>query len=183
MAAKDGLLPAPVFQVQFCGEPASSMPIRRTTALGCEIAVTSSSAPTLRESARSSHTVRGALCVVEQFTEIMTSLQAISDQIAEHERHVAALLAQAAPLRAAARSDAIAQVRAKIVEFGLTTRELGFRFGGSSRIPKSSAAATAGPYFHPNTHESWSGHGRRPLWVESALATGYSLKSLQRRPT
>ncbi|WP_298705503.1 H-NS histone family protein [uncultured Variovorax sp.] len=113
----------------------------------------------------------------------MTSLQAISDQIAEHERHVAALLAQAAPLRAAARSDAIAQVHAKIVEFGLSTRELGFRFGGSGRIPKSSAAATAGPYFHPNTHESWSGHGRRPLWVESALATGYSLKSLQRRPT
>ncbi|WP_454914459.1 H-NS histone family protein [Variovorax gossypii] len=108
----------------------------------------------------------------------MTSLEAIATQIADHEREVTALRAQAALLQAAERSDAIGQVRAKIEEHGLTASEIGLGATGANRL--ASTAVSTGPYFHPNSLESWSGRGRRPLWVESALATGHSLKSLQR---
>lgn len=61
-------------------------------------------------------------------------------------------------------ADAIAAIRAKIVEFDITAEELGFR--------PISAAAAAKPkrplppkYLNPKTGETWSGRGRAPAWL------------------
>lgn len=100
----------------------------------------------------------------------MTSLQEIEDQIAEHERQVAVLIAEADSLRAAELAEVIAHVRATIAEYKITAEELGLD------------VTEHGPYYHPTSREYWSGRGPRPLWVEVALMTGYTLKNLQHRP-
>ena len=106
----------------------------------------------------------------------MSTLESLTAQIAEHERQVAALRAQAETIRAAAREEVIAEVRAKIVEFGLSAPELGLK-----KSSKASVSKPAARYFNPNGPESWSGFGRKPHWIVSSLAEGKTLDSLRRR--
>lgn len=65
-----------------------------------------------------------------------------------------------------------AQVRAEITRRQLAAKRLKVRYGRSVEIE--------GPkYRNPqNAAETWSGRGKRPRWVEVALARGDSLESL-----
>lgn len=108
----------------------------------------------------------------------MSSLQAISTQIAEHERQVAALRAQAETLRAAERSEVIRLIRGQITDYGLTASDIGLSKRGANAKPSETKVAPQ--YFNPNGRESWSGRGRKPLWVVAAQATGHSLESLRK---
>lgn len=73
------------------------------------------------------------------------------------------------------RADALAAARAAAKEHGFTLEEL---MGGKP------VAAKAGPkgvakYANPaDASQTWSGRGRQPAWVKSALAAGKSLSSM-----
>lgn len=63
---------------------------------------------------------------------------------------------------------AVAQVRALIAEFGLTPADLGFE---KARGRKAGASAVKPKYRSP-TGETWAGRGRKPRWLEEAIAAG-----------
>jgi len=109
-------------------------------------------------------------------TEYMSTLESLNAQIAEHQRQVAALRAQAETIRAAELPGVIAEIRAKIQEYGIGAKDLGLRT--DDKAPDAKPVAR---YFNPNGPESWSGLGRKPHWVISALAEGRTLESLTRR--
>jgi len=59
-------------------------------------------------------------------------------------------------------ADAIAEIKAKIAEYGLTAEELGFR---TVRPKAAKKAALPAKYRNPKTGETWSGRGRTPAWL------------------
>lgn len=92
--------------------------------------------------------------------ELLAQRDALEKQIAEAQR--------------AAKSDAIAKVKALMSEYGLTATDL---------LMKSSVAATksespkkvAAKYRDPASGQTWTGRGLKPKWLQAALASGKSL--------
>ena len=77
----------------------------------------------------------------------------------------------------AAREAAIEKLKAIAREHGYSLEEL----AGTKKPRKSSGARTpvAAKYANPsNPSETWTGRGRKPLWVQAALNQGKSLESL-----
>ena len=56
---------------------------------------------------------------------------------------------------------AIADIKQKIVEYGITAEELGF----SSKRSTPKKAPLPPKYRNPKTGETWSGRGRSPAWL------------------
>lgn len=69
-----------------------------------------------------------------------------------------------------ARSEAIAKVRDLMVEFGLTSKDLGTK----TRMKRSARPGAKVPVKYRNaaTGDAWSGRGLRPNWLKAALAAG-----------
>jgi DNA-binding protein H-NS len=91
-----------------------------------------------------------------------------------------ALLAQKAALeqqildaQKAQRSQAVAQVRALMTEYGLTLADLGTRSAAAPR--KGGAGKVAAKFRNPATGDTWSGRGLQPNWLKAALAGGAAL--------
>jgi len=83
-----------------------------------------------------------------------------------------ALMAQAEQVRKQELSNVIADIKAKMKEYGITAEDLGSASTGRKSASKSKAPAK---YRGPNG-ELWSGGpGRKPEWVKAALAAGQSL--------
>ncbi len=75
--------------------------------------------------------------------------------------------------READRERVLAQMRELAASIGTTPEEL---FRRTGKIPEKVVAAK---YRHPdNPALSWSGRGKRPLWVVEALASGKTLEDL-----
>lgn len=77
----------------------------------------------------------------------------------------------------AAREAAIEKLKAIAREHGYSLEEL----AGTKKARKSSGARkpVAPKYANPaNRSETWTGRGRKPLWVQAALNQGKSLDSL-----
>jgi len=84
-----------------------------------------------------------------------------------------ALLAQAEALRRQERSGVIAELRAKMAEYGLTAEDLAGRGG----VVKASSRSKSPPKYRGPNGELWSGGpGRKPEWVREVLATGGDLE-------
>jgi len=78
-----------------------------------------------------------------------------------------ALLKQAEVARRAEIASVVAEIQARMKEFGITLDDLK---GG---VKKAKArAAVAAKYRNPVTGESWSGRGRTPKWLAEELAKG-----------
>jgi DNA-binding protein H-NS len=58
-------------------------------------------------------------------------------------------------------TQAIADIKEKIAEYGITAEELGF----SSKRPAARKPALPPKYRNPKTGETWSGRGRAPGWL------------------
>lgn len=82
---------------------------------------------------------------------------------------------QAEDLRKKELQDVIAEVKAKIQQYGLSASDLGLS-GGKSK--SSSAKGTVKPkYKNPVTGDTWTGRGRAPKWIAEAEAAGKKRES------
>lgn len=87
-----------------------------------------------------------------------------------------ALMAQAEQARKDELAGAIADIKAKMKQYGITVADLGgVAAGGAKKVGKSKSAAPA-KYRGPNG-ELWAGGpGRKPEWVRAVLAAGKSVE-------
>jgi DNA-binding protein H-NS len=84
-----------------------------------------------------------------------------------------ALMAQAEQVRKQERASVIAEIRARMAEYGLTVEDL--EKGTAVRKPGAAKSKAPAKYQGPNG-ELWSGGpGRKPEWVKAVLAAGQSL--------
>lgn len=92
----------------------------------------------------------------------MASYKELQHQIAELQR-------QADQARRAEIASVIADIKAKMAEFGITSADLGgSRMRGVAVAPKYRDAATG---------QTWTGRGKRPRWLAEAVAQGRSVES------
>lgn len=72
------------------------------------------------------------------------------------------------------RSEAIAQIRALMSEYGLTLSDLSARSGTKAGAIKGNKVAAK--YRNKATGDSWSGRGLQPNWLKAALAAGRKIE-------
>jgi DNA-binding protein H-NS len=91
-------------------------------------------------------------------------------QKAELERQIAETQRQE-------RSEAIAQVRTLMAQFGLTLADIGAKPAAGARAPAGSkpSSKVAVKYRDSSTGQTWTGRGLQPNWLKAALASGRSL--------
>jgi len=77
------------------------------------------------------------------------------------------LLQQAETARRAEIAAVVAEIQARMKEYGITLVDLK---GGAKKA--KSRGAVAAKYRNPATGESWSGRGRAPRWLADELAEG-----------
>ncbi|RQZ31663.1 H-NS histone family protein [Burkholderia sp. Bp9017] len=82
---------------------------------------------------------------------------------------IEALTAEAAQLRAAEIEAILTDIRAKVVEYGLTEQDV-FGRKRSPRAKSTSEAKTTSvaKYRDPKSGATWSGKGRAPSWIAKA---------------
>ncbi len=80
-----------------------------------------------------------------------------------------ALLKQAEVARRAETASVVAEIQARMKEYGITLDDL------KGRAKKTKArTGVAAKYHNPATGESWSGRGRTPKWLAEEEAKGRS---------
>lgn len=90
----------------------------------------------------------------------------------ELQEQIAALQRQAEEVRQQEIAGAIAEIKAKMAEYGISLQDL----GASPRRRSRAKAAVGQPrYRDPATGETWTGKGRKPKWLVDALAQGKNL--------
>jgi DNA-binding protein H-NS len=96
-------------------------------------------------------------------SDLLSQKAAIDKLIAETQR--------------AERSEAIAQIRTLMAQYGLDLADIGSKGGAATRTPKAAGtgAKVAAKYRNPATGDSWSGRGLKPKWLAAAIASGRSL--------
>lgn len=97
---------------------------------------------------------------------------------AELKAQAEALLAQAEQLRQQERAGVIAEIRARMAEYGITAQELASAPARGGK-PKASRSKAEPKYRGPNG-ELWSGGpGRKPEWVRKILAAGGNIENFR----
>ena len=71
------------------------------------------------------------------------------------------------------RADAIAQVRALMVEHGLTLADLSLK--AAAKASSATGVKVAPKFRDKASGQTWSGRGLQPNWLKAALAAGASL--------
>jgi len=66
-------------------------------------------------------------------------------------------------------SEAVAQVRSLVAEYGLTAQDVFPAGKGAGKGTRSSTAGTkvAPKYRNPATGETWTGRGKAPKWIQN----------------
>ena len=76
----------------------------------------------------------------------------------------------------------VADIRARMAEYGITLNDIAGKSARAGRKagPKRGAAGAskAPPKYRGSNGEVWSGRGRRPAWVQEELAKGRKLEDL-----
>jgi DNA-binding protein H-NS len=86
------------------------------------------------------------------------------------------LMAQAEQARKAELASVVADIKAKMKEYGITAADLGGVGGKKTAKSKSSAPAK----FKGPNGELWAGGpGRKPEWVRNVLASGKSIEDFR----
>jgi DNA-binding protein H-NS len=83
-----------------------------------------------------------------------------------------ALLQQAEAARRAEIASVVADIQARMKEYGITVDDVR---GGAKK--GKSRGAVAAKHYNPATGDSWSGRGRAPKWLADAMAKGKSKES------
>lgn len=88
-----------------------------------------------------------------------------------------ALMAQAEQARKDELSSVIADIKAKMKQYGITPADLGGGAGGKKSVKSKSSAPAK---FRGPNGELWAGGpGRKPEWVRTALAAGKSIEDFR----
>lgn len=77
------------------------------------------------------------------------------------------LMRQAEAARKAETTAMISEIKAKMLEYGITVTDLG---GGAKKSLHRTPAVAK--YHNPSTGATWSGRGRLPRWLVDELAKG-----------
>ncbi len=77
------------------------------------------------------------------------------------------LMRQAEAARKAETAAVIAEIKAKMLEYGITQTDL----GGGAKVAKSRKAVAA-KYRNPANSDTWSGRGRVPRWLVALEGAG-----------
>ncbi|RDU98377.1 H-NS histone family protein [Trinickia dinghuensis] len=85
-------------------------------------------------------------------------------QYAELKAQIAKLQAQADDARRAEVENVIAEIKQKIVEFGLSAHDLGYAEGARRGRPPKKAPLPP-KYQDPKSGATWSGRGKPPNWI------------------
>lgn len=97
-------------------------------------------------------------------------------------QEIAALQKAAETLRRQEVAGVIDRIKTAIAAYGLTAADLGLAAprGPAPRGPAVRAAVAGKPAaYRDAAGNSWSGRGRRPGWVNAALASGKTLEQLR----
>lgn len=92
-------------------------------------------------------------------SELLAQKAALEQQIADAQREE--------------RSQAIAQVKSLMAQYGLTAADLSSR-AAAGRSGRATAKVAA-KYRDPATGDTWSGRGLQPKWLKARLAAGRTL--------
>ncbi|MEW6693988.1 DNA-binding protein Bv3F [Tepidimonas thermarum] len=96
---------------------------------------------------------------------------------AELKAQAEALLAQAEQLRKQERAGVIAEIRARMAEYGITADELAT---GAARGKGKGTRTKAAPKYRGPNGELWSGGpGRKPEWVRKILEAGGNIENFR----
>lgn len=111
----------------------------------------------------------------------------MTKSLAQIQKQIASLEAQAAAIRKKEVGGVIARIKEAIAHYGLTAADLGLS-ARASKAPKaakpgrrqgSKKSATTGVIkYRDDAGNSWTGHGRRPQWFVAALAAGKKAENL-----
>lgn len=84
-------------------------------------------------------------------------------QYTELKAQIAKLQEQAEEARRAELEAVLADIRRKIVEYGLTAQDLGLSVVRRGRLPKKEPLPPI--YQDPKSGNTWSGRGKPPKWI------------------
>jgi DNA-binding protein H-NS len=85
-------------------------------------------------------------------------------QYADLKAQIAKLQAQAEEARRTELVNVIAEIRSKIIEYGLSAQDLGFAEAARRGRPPKKAPLPP-RYQDPKTGSTWSGRGKPPKWI------------------
>lgn len=91
----------------------------------------------------------------------------------ELQSQIEALKQQAEAQRKAEIAAVVADIRAKMDEYGITQADLGSRRAGAS----SKGSTVAPKYRNAQTGETWTGRGKMPRWLQNAVDAGKTKES------
>ncbi len=61
----------------------------------------------------------------------------------------------------------VADIRAKMQEYGITVADL-----GAARASRAKGTTVAAKYRHPSSGETWTGRGKMPKWLQAEVGNG-----------
>ncbi|MGC9163729.1 MAG: H-NS family nucleoid-associated regulatory protein [Thiomonas sp.] len=94
----------------------------------------------------------------------------------ELQAQIEALKQQAEAQRKAEVAAVVAEIRAKMDEYGITLADLGSRRAGGT---SSKGSRIAPKYRNAQTGETWTGRGKMPRWLQNAVDSGMSKESFR----
>jgi DNA-binding protein H-NS len=96
----------------------------------------------------------------------------MSKSYKELQAEIARLQQEAYAVRRSELAVVVAEIKAKMAEYGLTVADLG---GGATSKLRGSTVAPK--YRNTATGQTWSGRGKHPRWLTEAIAAGKTLES------
>lgn len=103
------------------------------------------------------------------YQELLAQREALLRQQADIDRQLAAA-------RKAGQSEVITQIKALMHDHGITAEDLNGQARSGTKQSKAKGSTVAAKYRDQATGETWSGRGKRPRWLASAIAGGRQLQ-------
>ena len=86
----------------------------------------------------------------------------------ELQREIARLMQEADAARKAEVAAAVADIKAKMLEYGITVADL----GSTGRSSRAKGTTVAAKYRNRATGETWTGRGKTPKWLQAEVVSG-----------
>ena len=99
----------------------------------------------------------------------------------EYLKQIDQLTKEAEKVRQAELSAAIADIKAKMAQYGIRISDIAGKELGERSVRKQTAGEPkkkVPPKYRGSNGELWTGRGRRPAWIEAELSKGRSLEDL-----